>query len=372
MPEIDAELVERTIRWCAEAGRQTTPAQVRAALGALGWDELLAVRALLADPPPLRPLGPFALADVARGAPADVAAERERAGRYGRALSEAGGEAAPAVAPPPAARPRRGARARPGFVIRKATDRPAAAAPAASSPPLLDALLLEEGRAVLARLLRKHGGRRARLVEALARGWRRADGGEIGNVDLDALLVHHGQARAFETRERDELLHALRAAGGLRAKAAAALGLDAEALDAALARLGATAEAERVREQRRRELRGRGTLTQRAHLVLADGARLADLGLLDEFLADLRARLPEHLRALSGATGPAAERVGRSLSLDAAGVARLAEATGLALQPAAPPERADRRAPAKRPRPPAKRTGPPAKRGPPRPRARKP
>ena len=78
MAEIDAELVERVTRWCAEAGRQTGRAEIHGALEPLSWDELLALRALLADPPPARPLGPYALADLARGAPADVAAERER------------------------------------------------------------------------------------------------------------------------------------------------------------------------------------------------------------------------------------------------------------------------------------------------------
>jgi len=89
MAEIDDELVARAIRWCAEAARQASAGEVRAALAPLSWDQLLAARALLADPPPLRPLGPAALADIARGAPPDVAAEREREGRYRREQAEA-------------------------------------------------------------------------------------------------------------------------------------------------------------------------------------------------------------------------------------------------------------------------------------------
>ncbi|HET9598708.1 MAG TPA: Fis family transcriptional regulator, partial [Anaeromyxobacteraceae bacterium] len=85
MAEIDDELVARALRWCAEAGRHAAAGEVRAALAPLSWDELLAARALLADPPPARPLGPHALADLARGALPDVAAEREREGRYGPA-----------------------------------------------------------------------------------------------------------------------------------------------------------------------------------------------------------------------------------------------------------------------------------------------
>src|SRR5512146_1007827 len=96
MPELDAELLERVARWCAEAGRSTVAAEIRRALAPLGWDELLAARALLADPPPARPLGPFALADLARGAPADVAAEREREGRYRREIEPEVAPEAPA------------------------------------------------------------------------------------------------------------------------------------------------------------------------------------------------------------------------------------------------------------------------------------
>ena len=96
MAELELETIERAVRWCAEAGRQTTPGEVRAALGSLGWDQLLAARALLADPPPARPLGPHALADLARGVPADLAAEREREARYPRP-----DETPPARVPPP-------------------------------------------------------------------------------------------------------------------------------------------------------------------------------------------------------------------------------------------------------------------------------
>src|SRR5512142_1939883 len=95
MPDLDPELLDRAVHWCAEAGRHVGAADVRRALAPLGWDELLAVRALLADPPPVRPLGPHALADLARGAPPDVAAEREREGRYASEAAADAGEAPP-------------------------------------------------------------------------------------------------------------------------------------------------------------------------------------------------------------------------------------------------------------------------------------
>src|SRR5512133_2547533 len=123
MAELDPELIERAIRWCADAGRQTTPALTQAALSSLSWDELLAVRALLADPPPARPLGPFALADLARGAPADVAAERERGGRY-REASPRAGEGSPSEGgAPPAPTPKGRKRGRAPFNVRRAGDR---------------------------------------------------------------------------------------------------------------------------------------------------------------------------------------------------------------------------------------------------------
>jgi hypothetical protein len=329
-------------------------AEIRHAIAPLGWDELIAVRALLADPPPARPLGPHALVDLARGVPPDLAAEREREGRYSSEGRE-DGEASPvppsasrrAAAPPSPATRRRGARGR-GVVIRRARDAPATPPPAPPAPPSLDELLRPEGRATLERLVRTHGGRRSSLVAALAAAWRRPDGGAPREEDLDALLDHHGLARAYERRERDEVLHALRAEGGVRTAAAARLGVDVPALDAALARLDAGAEAERIREARRADLRARATLAARVRLLLADEPRLRDLDLLPEFEEDLRVRLPEHLRALRGAGAPVATALARSLSLTPPEARALAARFGLDVGPAE--------------RPPSPRRGPPSAR----------
>lgn len=361
MAEIDAEVVERVRRWCAEAGRQAATAEIRSALAPLGWDELLAVKALLADPPPARPLGPHALADLARGTPADVAAEREREGRYAHERDATGAAAAAPADEEPGALPRaaprrRAASRRPAqIVVHRARDRVAAPPPAPPPPPPLDALRAPEGRAVLERLLRERGARRAELARALA-AWRRPDGAAPGEDDLAALLEHHGLARAFERRERDELLHAVRAAGGVRTRAAARVGLDAAGLAAALARLGATGDAERVREERRRELRARGTLSERVHLVLDDPERLADLGIAEEFEADLRARLPEHVRALARSGGPVAAALAASLSVRPEAIEALAARLGVPLREGADAPR--RRGPAPSP-PPRDRAGAP-------------
>jgi len=365
MAEADAELLERVARWCAEAGRQAVTGDIRRALAPLGWDELLALRALLADPPPTRPLGPFALADIARGAPPDVAAERERAGRY-RAEDEVA--ATPALAAPPSPARRRGARRPPptaaGIVIRRARDATPAAPPVPPpAPPLVDELLLPEGRALIERLVRHHGARRAALAAALAAGWRRADGGTPDEDDLARLLDHHGLARTFARRERDDLLHALRAAGGVRAAAAARLGVDPAALAAALERLGATAQAELIREERRADLRARATLSERVRLLLGDEPRLRDLDLLADFEEDLRARLPEHVRALRAGGAPVAIALARSLSLTATETRALATRFGIDVA---------------RPRPAPGRTSPgaprpgPGRKSPPRPASARP
>jgi len=336
MADLDRELVERVARWCAEAGRTAGAAEIRAALERLGWDELLAARALLADPPPARPLGPYALADLARGAPPDLAAEREQSGRYPRGPAPTPAEQAAAATPPEAARPlpaKKGARRpkRATVVVRKPAP-PPAPPPPAPGLPLLDELLLPHGRAELELLLRKHGAVRPRILAALTASHRRADGAPLSDADLDALLTHHGQARAFQRRERDALLHALRAAGGVRARTAAALGYAPEALPEVLARAGATAEAEKLRETKRRELRTRGaTLSDKVRMVVADPEKLEDLGLLAEFEADLKARLPAHLAALARGGEPLTLALASSVSMPVGPVHDLATRLGLSL-----------------------------------------
>ncbi len=338
MAELELETIERAVRWCAEAGRQTTPGEVRVALQGLGWDQLLALRALLADPPPARPLGPQALADLARGVPADVAAEREREQRYPRPVAE------PAAPPPPTPAAARGATPRAGAakrsrrgqpVVRKArTDAPSPA-PEPPRRPLFEELLLPAGRGVLERLFRTHGGRRPRLVAAIAATYRRADGEPLGDADLDAALEHHGLARTFARRERDELLHAVRAAGGVLGQAAAALGHGPASLGASIGRLGLDADVRRLREARRRDLRSRATLSERALLLVGSADKLADLDLLGEFERDLAERLPEHLRALSTTGEPLELGLARTLSLPGAAVRELLARLGVELR--APP-----------------------------------
>jgi hypothetical protein len=366
MADLDLETVEQVARWCAEAGRQATPAQIRAALGGLGWDELLAARALLADPPPARPLGPYALADLARGTPADVASERERDGRY--PTTHAPPDATPEPARPAAAAPagRRKGKARLQVIVRKKAPAPATAAPPPPLP-LLDELLLPAGRAALERLVRAHGGKRPALLSALAAGHRRPDGAALDDADLERLLEHHGLGRAFARRERDEVLHAVRAAGGVLARAAAKLGYEPAGLAAAAARLGCAADVAAIRAAKRRDLAGRATLSDRARLVLADPERLAELGLLGPFEAELRARLPELLTVLGRSEEPLALALARSLSLPVKGVREVAVRLGLDLGPVSFAEAAAGDRPPPRFRPDAPERPPRAGRSGPRP-----
>jgi len=373
MPGLDDEAVERVRRWCAEAGRQTAPTEIHSALDGLSWDELLAVKVLLADPPPARPLGPFALADVARGAPPDLAADRERSGRYRPEAEPAAGTGGPPAPRGAAASDTRPGR-RPGgpsVVVRRARDRDRAPAPPPAPPPLpnLETLRAPAGRGVLERLVRRHGARRAALAAALGQRWRRPDGLPPGEADLAELLEHHGMARAFARRERDEVLHALRAAGGVRARAAERLGTGVAGLDAALARLGAVDDAETIRAERRAELRARATLAERSALLLREGERLADLGLLGEIERDLAARLPGHVRALAAGREPLAVRLSGSLGLSRDEVVALATRFGIALgaHAAPPPRRSPTRPPPRSPtRPPRRPPTRPPRPGPPR------
>ena len=352
MLEIDDELVARTLDWCTEAHLPASADEVHAALSPLSWEELLAVRALLADPPPARPLGPLALVDLARGTDPELAAERERrrCETY-RPPPSSPGEGTKADrdplppttlprpegaargpsgtrlgAEPPAATPKKGQRSAAGPVIRRARDRvlpkPRKAAPVL--PPVGD-LFASEGRPVLERLIREHGARRARVAAALAAGWRRTDGTAPGEEELSRLLDLHGLSRGFESRERDELLHALRAATGLKTRAADALGVAPAAFDAALERLGARGEADSIRATRRDELRHRTTLSERVRMLLGETQRLADLDLLAEIEADVRARLPQLVRALRPSRAvPLGLALARSLGVESSDIDALA------------------------------------------------
>ena len=68
--------------YCRRAGTPAAPRAVREALSTVSEADDFRVRAVTDAEPPVRPLGPFAVVDLARGTPADTAALRERSGYY--------------------------------------------------------------------------------------------------------------------------------------------------------------------------------------------------------------------------------------------------------------------------------------------------
>ncbi len=348
MADLDPEIVERAVRWCAESGRPVGAEVVRAVLAPLGWDELLAVKATLADPPPRAGLSPADLVALSRGGDPPQA---RSAGVAAAGASRRTPRGSRTVARAPA-----------GPRIRRARDRVEPRAPSASALPQLDDLYRESGRAILGRLLRRHGANRAATLAALAAGWVVGEAAP-SPADLDRLLEHHGLARGFAERERALLLHALRKHGGVIARVARDLGTDAATVRGALDRLSLGGPAESIREARRRAIERKGTLAERARLIDEDEEALADLGILARVEQDLRRRLPEQLRALAvGGRRPNAADLGRSLSLSRGAVDRLVARFGLPLRPA-PPEREGRASSGVRRGPPGAGRGPgPARR----------
>ncbi len=340
MPQLEREIVDRALRWCAESGRPVREDLVRRTLEPLGWDELLAVKAVLADPPPGSDLSPADLLALARGTVVPAAATKlPRASRR-----------APA-------RESRTARGPSGPRIRRVRDRVEAVPSSPAALPPIELLFQEAGRSTLGRMVRRRGANRAGLLGELAAGWA-AGSAPPSDADLDRLLAHHGMARGFAERERALLLHAFRKFGGVTPRVARALGAQVADLRAAIARLELGAAIEAIRDARRKGLDRKGTLAERARLLDEEEETLADLGLLPGFEADLRRRLPEHLRALAGGgRPPSAADLGRSLSLSRSAVDRLVARFTLPLRPA-PPERPGRRE-GRPPRPGAPRPGAP-------------
>jgi hypothetical protein len=296
---------------------------VRQVLGPLGWDELLAVKAVLADPPPGRDLSPADLVALSRGAPP-----------------------APPSLPAPKAKASRKAAARaprvvPGPRIRRVRDRVEPSAPFPVALPPLDELHRESGRAELERIIRRHGASRPAILAALAARWT-VNGAPPGPADLDGLLTHHRLSRGFVEKERALLLHAFRKHGGVFLRVARALGSTPEDVRASLQRLGIEGPVEAIRDARRRVLDRKVTLAERARLIDEEEEALSDLGLLARLEADLKRRMPQHLRALAvGGRTPSAADLGRSLSLSRGAVDRLTARFALPVRPA-PPERPDR------------------------------
>ncbi|RPH67845.1 MAG: hypothetical protein EHM78_20850 [Myxococcaceae bacterium] len=344
--------------FCRRAGAPAAPRAVREALSTVSEADDFRVRAVTDAEPPVRPLGPFAVVDLARGTPAETAALRERSGYYAvveellalqdlSVAAPAPGPAMPTLAAPPrpiAATPdappaRRSARDEtlaPTVAERIAPRRRAAQAPAAPRGRFtqvevqrapLESLEGSEGRAVLETLFAQHGGHRIALLRALAQGYsgRR---GEPSAAELDALLDRHGLLEATESCERDLLRAALSEHRGALGRVAWALGLRAPELSAVVSRLGLGPEVDLARERFRREALAPASWTARLDLL---GRRkyLEDLGVEREFEERLRGDLGRELHALGpdGDDLPAA--LARRLAVSPTLVGRALERLGL-------------------------------------------
>jgi hypothetical protein len=327
--------------FCRRAGAPASPQAVRSALSALSEADDFRVWAITDSEPAARPLGPYAVVDLARGTVLDTAALRERSGYYalveemlglagrsqcsarGATGAEASADAEPfplgnvAAATAQELRPVEGSApepsSRPSTVPERIAPRrrqsAAGEGPAQprgrftqldSQPAPFDELYRPEQRESLGRLLQQHGHRLA-LLRALAQGYAGPRGAEPTLSQLDAVLAHHGLLAQAEARERALVLAEVRQSRGALGRVAWALGLRPPELRPLIERLGLDVEVEELRERFRREALAPAHWTARLDLL---GRRkyLQDLGLEPGFTEALRRDLQAHLAGT--AAGP--------------------------------------------------------------------
>ena len=323
--------------YCRRAGAPASPRAVRDALSTLLAADDFRVRAVTDAEPPVRPLGPFAVVDLARGTPADTAGLRERSGYYALVEEMLAVQDAQAPAHPPITAPAAGAAAsRPNEPPSPAPAAPAAergkrsrTTPAAPQGPSvaeriaprrraaqsaaeprgrftqveaerspLEVLEAPAARTTLESLLAQHGHRPA-LLRALAQGYSGRRGSDPSAAELDALLAGHGLIAAVEESERSLVLDALSEHRGALGRVAWAMGLRGQELEGLISRLGLGTEVERLRERFRREALNPASWTARLDLL---GRRkyLEDLGIERDFDERLRADLLRELKAAGG------------------------------------------------------------------------
>lgn len=354
--------------YCRRAGAPAAPRAVRDALSTLLAADDFRVRAVTDAEPPVRPLGPFAVVDLARGTPPDTAGLRERSGYYTLVeevlalqdaqpvggpspapvtAPDAGAEASRPSAPPspapatPAPEPGRRSRSTPpvpqgsSVAERIAPRRRAAQSPAeprgrftqveAERSPL-EALEGPSGRTTLETLLAQHGHRPA-LLRALAQGYAGRRGSDPSAAELDALLAAHGLIAAVEESERSLVLAALSENRGALGRVAWAMGLRGQELEGLISRLGLAVEVDRLRERFRREALNPASWTARLDLL---GRRkyLEDLGIERDFDERLRADLARELKA-AGAGENGQPGLARRLGAPPTLVGRALERLGL-------------------------------------------
>jgi len=323
--------------FCRRAGAPASPRAVREALSALAESDDFRVRAVTGADPPVRPLGPFAVVDLARGTPADIAGLRERSGYYALVEEMLGlGNPAPVpAAPPTRPAPPTPAETRAATVAERIAPRRRAASPPA--PPRgrftqveaqrapLESLAGPDGRTTLQTLLAQHGHRPA-LVRALAQGYAGRQG-DPSAAEVDTLLDAQGLLEAAEVSERELVLEAVSEHRGALGRVAWTLGLRGPELAALVSRLGLDPEVDRQRERFRREALNPASWKARLDLF---GRRkyLEDLGVDRDFEERLRNDLVRELRA-AGASDDAPTLLARRLAVSETVVTRALERLGL-------------------------------------------
>jgi hypothetical protein len=366
--------------FCRRAGAPASPREVRDALSTVTDADEVRIRAVTDAEPPVRPLGPFAVVDLARGTSAELAGLRQRAGYYAlveellaqpadadraptsvawvpSTLPSASPPTPPALSPEagPEAPPPRGPPARPSGEPRTTVAEriaPRRRAPAPDLPPAprgrytqvasqrapLESLNAPEGRSVLEPLLFQHDHRIA-LTRALAQGYLGRRGGDPLPWEVEELLAAHGLLAAAELRERELIRAHLSEHRGALGRMAWALGLPPAELRSLIERLGLEEEVERARERFRREALAPAHWTARLDLL---GRRkyLEDLGLQPAFEERLRADLALELARADAGDPERIPHLARRLGVPPELLARTLSRLGLAPQtgePSSPP-----------------------------------
>lgn len=334
--------------FCRRAGGQASPVEIREALSVLSEDEDFRVRALTDGEPKAKPLGPWAVVDVLRGTPEDLAATRQGAGYYelarelvsARSHPEPGpvAAAAPIVPPapmvPPRAAPsapastRAGKVAAPTVAERIAPKKRAASevssvmeeelpalAPARGrelpkpkgrfsnvEPQRLsvDALFFSDAQQMLAARMQQYPDRFA-LTRALGEQYGgKKEGQTLRTEDVERALVHHKLMEQLERKERESVLAAYTELRGSASRVAHTLGLTVPEVNRLVKAVGLQSEVEEIRERFRREALSPKNLGQRLDL-LGRGKYLSDLGIRRKFDEALRADLKKVLGKVASA-----------------------------------------------------------------------
>ena len=254
---------------------------MRQVLGPLGWDELLAVKAVLADPPPGRDLSPADLVALSRGAPPappPLPAPKAKASRK----AERAHRGRPRAPHP--------ARPRPGRALRPLPRRPAPARRASTASrdgPSSSGLVRRHGRQSPRHPRRPGEGagpwtaRRPRAADLRPPPRPPPARPRLRRAGTRALPPRGPQARRRDVRMAREL------------------GATPDEVRGAIDRLGIRPAIEVIREPAGARSTARRPSPSAPACIDEEADALADLGLLARFEEDLRRRMPQHLRALS-------------------------------------------------------------------------